>query len=305
VSELVERHFDYVLGPNQDNRLASVAPGVTMTSVLHLRSDAPFVRRSHALRQQYVVATSDQAGLQFIRAKHYGPDRNQLSQNLVRQSLLSPYFGQVGNPIPQYPELYYPPGGEIRVDINNDSSSTTLTNLTFVFRGVQLFQPGAVKAYTYPDRFGLFDFTYPVTASALPVTSPGQLVTFLCKTDADFCLQGLQAGFINNLDANGFPVLEVGIQLQDEDQKPYSNDFVHMDILCGQSGMGSVFPTFNASNVPPVAGGPNSKGLVFPEIYVPANHVLYVKVNRADSPFAGAEAVDFPIMFIGQKVFEK
>jgi hypothetical protein len=307
--EYVERHFDYVLGPNQDSRLASVAAGKSLSVVLELDSDAPFILRSRALRRKYTTDLFDQGNLFHVLARWYGPDRQYTSTNLVRQSLLSPYFGLMGNPIPQSPEIFYPPQSEIRVDIKNDGSAA-ITNLTFYFRGVKLFRPGAVKAYTYPEKFATFPFTYASSSAsnaALPiptlaVTTSQQVVTFKCRTDADFAIQALQSGFISNTASGGSPALEVAIMLKDEDEKPYSNDFVHVDVLAGNSGIGAILPTTPGLLV---AGGPNSPGLVFPEIYVPKNHVMYFNFNRADSGYASAAAVDYPLSLIGQKVFEK
>jgi hypothetical protein len=311
--DYIERHFDYVLGPNQDGQLASVAAGKQITCVLKTDLDGPFVLRSRAIRRKYTtVETFNYANLQHVLARWYGPDRQYTSTNLIRQSLLSPYYGLLGNPIPQSPEIFYPPQSEIRVDIRNDGSAA-ITNLTFYFRGVKLYRPGAVKSYRYPAPFSTFPFTYPSSSAvgaALPipnlaVTTNQQLVTFRCRTDADFALQGLQAGFIGNLDSAGHPVQEVAIILKDEDEKPYSNDFVHVDVLCGNSGIGAVFPSGTGGFVAPVACGPNSPGLVFPEIYIPKNQLFYIQFQRADSSYSGAAAVDYPFSLVGQKVFEK
>jgi hypothetical protein len=311
----LERHFDYVLGPDQDSQLASVAAGKTITCVLELDSDAPFILRSRALRVKYSTDGNDQAGLNHVLARWYGADRQYTSQNLVRQSLCGPYFGQIGNPLPVHPQKFYPPQAEIRVDVKNDGV-TALTNLTFYFRGVKLFKPGAVKAYGYPAKCSPFPFAYTPTSVpgnggmpiiTLPVTTGTQGVrkVFLCKTDADFVLQAIQGGFASHADANGNPVMEVFVTLKDEDEKPYSNAPVHIDILAGNSAFGNVYPSGTSTHLPPVAGGPNSPGLVYPEIYIPKNHVFYFDVARADASYGGAAQVDFPLQFIGNKVFLK
>jgi hypothetical protein len=304
----IERHFDYVLGPNQDSQLISLPAGQTIQLALRLASDAPFVLRSRAVRIAYLTSDNSQNGVQHILAKHYGPERNQLSQSLVRQSLLSPYLGQVGNPVPQYPEVFYPPNGEIRLDVRNDGTSA-LSNVYFYFRGVKLYRPGAVKAYTYPADFALQGFIYNGNNNnnsltpTVAVTTTGQLVTFKCRTDADFVLQAIQSGFIGNKDASGNLVQEMFLQLMDEDQKPYSNDYVHADVLAGNSGVGAVFPG-SAGNLAPVMGGPNLPGLVFPEIYIPKNQLMYIQLKRDDGAY-GTQAVQYPISLIGQKVFLK
>ncbi len=100
------------------------------------------------------------------------------------------------------------------------------------------------------------------------------------------------------------PANEIFIKLRDEDEKPYSNDFVHMDVMFGNSAFPVTYP-LAATNVAPIACGPNSPGLLFPEIYIPKNHLIYYDVKRDDAYLGGATAVDYPMSFIGQKVFEK
>jgi hypothetical protein len=137
------------------------------------------------------------------------------------------------------------------------------------------------------------------TITAFPVTGTRRYI-FRCKPDADFVFRGGQAG--DPFDTT--PANEIFIQLRDEDEKPYSNDFVHMDVMFGNSAFPATYP-LNATNVAPIAAGPNSPGLLFPEINVPKNHILYYDVMRDDAYVGGAAAVDYPLSFIGQKVFEK
>jgi hypothetical protein len=94
---LVERHQDYVLGPNQDGRLASVAAGQALSVALQLDPDAPFLLRGRAMRVRYAAANRTQTGLNHVLARWSGPNRLYTSQDVIRQSLLAPYFGQIGN----------------------------------------------------------------------------------------------------------------------------------------------------------------------------------------------------------------
>ena len=311
---LIERHHDYVLGPNQDKRLATVAAGDQLALSLYIDTDAPFALRSRAMRVSYgATGGRVQLFLNNLLLRWAGPDRNFFSQDLVRQSLLSPYFGQLGNPMPVYPQVVYPRGAEIRVDIRNDGADD-ITDLTLYFRGVKLFAPGAVKSYTYPDNVGLLPFIYP---QGTPNTTDGSTLvrnvqviqaplrqTFRCKSDADFVLRAGQAG----LPFSTTPVNEVFIKLLDEDEKPYSNDAVHMDLMFGNSAMPPMFWPYGASGhvpVTPVGTGPNSPGLFYPEIYVPKNHLMYMDVSRDDSAYGGAVPINLPVQFIGMKVFQK
>jgi hypothetical protein len=305
----IQRHFDYVLGPNQDANLASVPAGRTIELQLKVRADAPFVLRSRALRVQPDATTKAQAGLNHVTARFAGPDMLFRSENFIRQTLLSPYAGQIGNPFPVYPEIYYPPNSHFRVDIINDGTSA-ITNLYLYFRGFELYREGAVKSFDYPKKFGVLPFSRletvsSVTVSAGQTSQPAIRKTFTIQTDADFVCRSGQSGFLANQDASGNPVVEVFVKLKDIDEKPYSNDFVHADILFGNSGQQQTFPAGSSSGVSPVQGGPNSPGIFFPEIYMPKNTTWYIDVARNDSSFAGAATIDYPIALSGCKVFEK
>ena len=309
---LIQRHHDYVLGPNQDSRLASVAAGQVISGlVLPLDGDAPFVLRSRAMRIQY-TALRHQAdsvafgtGLNHLFMRWSGPDRDYRAQSVVRQALYGPYFGQLGNPIPVYPQVTYPRNGSIWVDIANFGSGA-LTNLTLYFRGVKLFAPGAVKSYTYPATFGLLPYVYPqgtysdtdglTLVRNVAVTQGPLRQTFKVKGDADFVLRAGQA----DLSFGRALPYEIFITLRDEDEKSYSNDAVHLDVMFGNSNFGGVY-----GGLYPVGGGPNSPGLFYPEIYLPKNHLMYFDITRSDAFVAQAAAVNVPISFIGQKVFAK
>jgi len=305
---LIPRHQDYVINRAVDSRLASVAAGASIQGItLQVDSDAPFLLRSRAMRLKY-SATRSQDGLGYLLMRFAGPDRDYRSQDLVRQALYGPYFGQLGNPIPVSPQVLYPRSGVITVDIYNDGT-LALTDLVLYFRGVKLFAPGAVKSYGYPPQMSPLPFVYPLgtysTTDGLTLVRSVQVTqeqlrqTFRCKQDADFVLRGVQAG----LPFSTTPVNEVFFQFRDEDEKPYSNYPVHMDVLCGNSGFGNTYG--DTGRITPVGGGPNSSGLFFPEIYLPKNHLMYVDVTRHDAAYPGAVAVDIPVSLIGQKVFQK
>jgi hypothetical protein len=295
---LIQRHHDYVLGPSQDARLASVTPGQTLSVELTTDNDAPFMLRSRAMRVKYAspfTGVRTQPGLNHLLLRWTGPNRDYRAQHLVRQSLYGPYFGQLGNPIPVFPQVAYPRQSTITVDVSNDGSAE-LTNLTLYFRGVKLFAPGAIRSYDYPAKFGMLPFVYPQVVNNLPVTQLGPLrQIFRCKPDADFVFRAGQAG----LPFNETPVNEVFIQLKDEDEKPYSNAPVHIDVMFGNADIPASFIQQT------VATGPNSPGLIFPEIYIPKNHIIYYDVTRTDASYANAAAVNLPISFIGCKVFQK
>ena len=295
MTEVQEKHFDYVLS------VPALPAGKRINGLpLPLDADAPFELRSRALRVPYDVATGTQLGLGNIALRFKDSAQQYMQQDPVPQALEMAYFGQGGNPKPQFPPVAYPAQGVIYVDVVN-FGLTTITGLTLYFRGVKKFQPGQRRRYTYPPKFSPLTFIYPQLVASLPVTTPTQGLrqTFVVKPDADFVLRALQAGV-----AGASPsTYEVFLTLRDEDLYPYSNAPVHVDVLCGNGFIGNVFPCPGSTFVSPVGPGASVPGLVFPEIYIPRNHVLYFDILRTDAAYANVAAVDFPIAFIGQKVF--
>ena len=305
--QFIERHHDYVLGPNQDSRLASVAAGQTVTNIqLQLDNDAPFLLRGRAWRVQYdSLASRTQAGLNGLSLRYSSPLRQWNSQGFIPQNLLCPYGGQGGAWLPLRHQQVYPSGGIIGVDLVN-TGSVALTNLTLYWRGVKLFQPGSVKSYTYPSKFRVLPFVYPIATQSvanpygviqsLTTNETRLLQQFECQNDADFVVRYGQAG------PSYAPFgLEVGIVLRDEDQKAYSNDYVHFEVLFGPS-LGN-YPCGN-STITAVGTGNSLPSVLYPEIYVPKNHILYYDIQRADNGFGGTATIpSFPINLVGSKVY--
>lgn len=296
-----ERHQDYVLGPNQDARLAHVAVGAVIEGLtLQLDSDAPFVLRGRAVRQSY-DRNLTQNGLQFLKSKWTGPTKDYRQQAYVLESLQMAFFGQYGNPKPVFPPILYPASSVLVLDIWN-TGAIELTNLTFYWRGVKLFPWDAVPAYTYPPKFAGLNFSYPFTVLALGPTERRDNQIWTNKGDADFVLRAGQAGPVS-AGAQVPTVAEVFFRLKDHTHKPYSNDFVHIDILFGAGNMPATIPVgIVPVYIPPVGTGPALPGLFYPEIYVPKLGQLFYDVLRADG---GQAAANVPFNFIGGKVFAK
>jgi len=290
------------LGPNQDARLASVAPGQVIEEIL-LRTDddAPFVLTSRSVRHAY---TSDLVqNLQGLKTRWTGPTRDYRQQEFLRESLQGAYYGQFGNHKPIVPGIQFPPRSVLMLDLINDGA-TTLTNLTFFWHGYKLFPAGAVPAYTYPRRFASQSFAYPVPVSALGVNETRLNQIFTVKEDADFVLRGGQGIPISSSD--GRTLAEVSILLKDFNKNPYSSDYMPFDILFGCGSFPAVVPVGpTPSFVSPFATGPAQPGLFYPEIYVPKNHQLLYDLKRGDGAGGSNQAEDFTFAFLGGKAFDK
>lgn len=295
-----ERMQIYVVGPDQFAGLASVAAGgPKITIPFRLDPDAPFVLRGIACRCAYVSAASPyQSGLQNLLFRFAGPEQNYFMQAMTRFSLLCPWYGQAGNPHPWYPEVVYPAGSTIYIDYQLDGA-TALTDLTFYFFGVKLYPKGSPDVYRLPSKFSTLDFRCPRTYDDLPVTTPsnGLRSIFRPPFDADYVLRGIQAG--PSFSRTSY---EVFLRLLDESEQPYMNAPVHLDVLAGRSLMPAAYPS-GTSFLAPTGTGASQPGLFVPEIFIPKTHILYYDLVRDDGGYAGAVAEDYPLVFVGSKVF--
>jgi hypothetical protein len=308
---MIPLHYDYVLGPPMTSLdadwtgqtdLQTVAPGALIQGIpLNLEPDAPFLLRSIAVRYTYPTMKScqrTQPGLTGLRIRFTGPNANYLQQGYVPVNLMMAYGGQLGNPAAVWREVYYPPQATILLDLSNDSTST-LSNLTFYFRGVKLFAPGQRPSYTYPDPMSTRMFRYPLTVGSLGVTESRWNIPFTAVQDSDFVLRAAQAGTQDKA------FFEVFFRLRDENHYPFSSRPVHVDTLFGQAGDTPQYSAGSDTTVVPYEVGPANPGLWFPEIYVPRQHQLFYDVYRNDAAYstctAGSE--DYPITLIGAKVF--
>jgi hypothetical protein len=314
---LQQRHFDYVLGPSQDSRLAAVASGSTITGIgLQLDSDAPFVMTGRAVRRQYSTVGLD-IDLRGLQTRFTGPTRDyrvsSIRETYIRESLQQAYYGMMGAFKPIVPGIVYPPGSVLMVDLTYTNATYTPIALSFYFRGFKLYPQGAVPAYTYPARMATQAFAYqvPVVSLGADETRRGQI--FTVKQDADFALRGGQGP----APIPDSPILaEISLILRDVNKQPYSNDFVPFEILFGntQPTVTAGSPTYAldqfavgaAGAVSAYCTGPISPGLFYPEIYIPKNHQMIYDLRRADGVALGATLpASFPFTFLGSKVFER
>jgi len=290
---LQRRHYDYVLGPNQDVRLASVASGAVIQEILlTMDDDAPFVLTSRAVRYAQ-DASMTQFNLVGLKTRWTGPQRDYRQTDFVLESLQMAYYGQGGCPKPIAPSILYPARSVLMLDLIN--TGPTITNLSFFFRGYKVYPAGTVSAATYPSRMQSETFAYPVYVSALGIAETRLNQIFTVKQDADFVVRGGQ-GIVGT---SGFA--EVSVKFKDHQKNPYSNDFVPLDILFGAAPVNNSIPVGASPNlVAPFGTGPGQMGLFYPEIYLPKNTQLLYDLQRNDPTGAAAS---FTFNLIGGKVF--
>ncbi len=296
---LQERFFIYVLGPNQDSRLASIASGVTAQEInLQTDDDAPFVLCGKSVRHAY-TSDLDQAGLAGLKTRWSGPLKDYRQQVYILESLQSAYYGQFGNPKPIVPPIYFPARSVLSLDLQN-AGAGTISNLSFYFWGYKLFPKDSVPAYTYPRRMGAQTFAYPVPVTALGVNEYRYDQIFTVKPDADFVFRAGQGIPIFSTEG-GRTLAEVSIKLKDNHKQAYSSDFVPFDILFGTGNFPAVVPV-GISFMSPFGTGPSQPGIVYPEIYLPRNYQLLYDLHRADGAGGSNQAEDFAFSLIGSKV---
>lgn len=301
-----ERLFIYVLGPNQDSRLASVAAGQEIDNVeLTLDTDAPFALRGRAVRQAFDSSLT-QNNLQFLKTKWTGPTRGDFrQQDFVLESLQMAYFGQNGNPKPIRPSITYPASGIMSLNLVN-TGVNAITNLTFFWIGVKLYPWGTVPAYKYPPVMKSEYFSYPIPILNLGPTETRQNLIFMPKADADFVFRAGQATppFGSGEGGSRRQFAECGMILYDWNKKPYMNDYVPLDILFGGGNPPASIPTDGTPDfITPFGTGPVQPGLIYPEIYIPRLNQIIYDLQRSDGAVNANQNESFVINLIGAKVF--
>ena len=95
---------------------------------------------------------------------------------------------------------------------------------------------------------------------------------------------------------------DISVVVRDYNRMPYSNDWIPVDLIFGCSPISADFPVGPAATMIPALGtGPGLPGLIYPEIYLPAQHQLLIDVYQDTNGVAGD---DLFLNFIGAKVFK-
>lgn len=97
------------------------------------------------------------------------------------------------------------------------------------------------------------------------------------------------------------PTVEMSVVLKDYNGMPYMNDFVDINILFGMGQFLAAYPVGAAAFTTPFGTGPGLPGLIYPEIYLPANHQMLIDIQQTA---AGTPAIDLLVNFIGAKIFK-
>jgi len=302
------RHQDYLLS------LGTLIPGQIVTRDLTLDTDAGFILRGRALHVAPTAANPTQALLANYFDTFSGPDREFLAQQPMRFQNENADFGQFGQFLPVRQPIYYPPGGTIQLQAVNNGT-TNLTGVEVYFRGSKVYRPGILPCLVIPQgNVSTLPFILNKLNSQVPVQSQTLNNQVQAQSDSDFIIRAINAGAWELADESGAnnqaQYLQLYVQLKDQLGKVYSNQPVHLDTCFG--ALGSILSpmTFLPQTVPS-RYGPYHPPLLLPEIYLPANNVLYYDLYRNDGSISGIYApgtlqpVDVRFAFQGMKVFRQ
>lgn len=260
-------------------RVPAVPAGKTLFSFGgQVDSDAPFAARSWSAVNANNGAVS---GDDLVLARLKGPDGMYLQNNLVPLSRLIP-ASTAYQWTPVYPELVYPAGGFVSLDVQN-LQGAPLTGLVFLVRGVKLYPDSYVLpgASAYPERFSSYPFDlarwHTLAAGAdlfnVPLNTP---------SDAAVVIRSVSIQVSSKLTPYADEYLDLSCILRDSDHKAYMNDYVRVQYL------------FDSD--------PSEPRPIFPQIFLPPNSVMYYDLRRGDVP---SPAASFCLTFKGAKVIQR
>lgn len=313
-----ERHQDYVFdignsfantSYQQQVQIGTLAantqyPGLPLT----LDLDAPFILRGISARMQWSLETGQNSLSQlYFRLKRANTRLTCPQGQWLPFEQVARVYGQGGNQGIVWPHESYPQGGVIEVDIWNNGAST-LAGVQIVFRGVKRY--AIPRPSLYPANISrVMNWTRSVKIAGVGISGPTATIERFplspAVKDGDFVLRHLQGGSVYNPNAPAafFTARNVWAALRDEQDKPFSNAPVDVNILCGQGTMALASGLTNSQQF-----GPWHPGIVYPEIYIPRNQVFSMDIFRDDSayigqPGIGAVRMDFALG--GVKVFQQ
>jgi hypothetical protein len=302
------RHHDYLL------QVGTLIPGQIVTATLALDTDAGFVLRGRALHVTPSAEFPNQTLLANYFDRFSGPDSEYNAQQPLRFQNENRDFGQFAQFLPVRQPIFYPPGGVIEVQCVN-RGAVNMTGVEVYFRGSKMYRPGILPCAVMPQgKVSTLPFILSKLNAQVLVQSMALNNQVQAQSDSDFILRAINAGSWGLADQSGGnnqpQYFDLYIQLKDELGKVYSNLPVHLDTCFGSLGSILSPMTFLPQPVPG-RYGPYHPGLLLPEIYLAANHVLYYDLYRNDGPLAGIYApgtlqpADVRLAFHGMKVFRQ
>ncbi len=342
--KFVERAQWYVLN------VGNLAAGASVRDIpLPFDTDAPFELRGRGGRCQNDPRFF-QAGMNGLLVQYRDALGRYTSDAPIPWIHDVPNGGLGGAFAPVYPEKFYPLRSSLETSIyNTGPGAVDLENVQLYYRGVKKY-PRTKPWASFPQKCSVHPFRYTWWSKSpyqtiytqntlMPPNTNGAWdnQSILVQNDADYCLLGGQCGTFGVFGLPNF-YMELFINLKDADTlQPYMNAPVHVDWLFGsphqsvvategvyyvpngsQSNFESLAPAF-AWNIPgqtPLVG-PWHPGLIYPQIYLPANQQLLFDLIRNDGGFTLAydqsgdstpitpPSINFMIAFEGLKVFHR
>lgn len=313
-----ERHQDYVFdignsfantAYQQQVQIGTLVAGRQYPGLpLQIDLDAPFIMRGIAARMQWDLETGQNDLSQlYFRLKRANTRYTCPQDQWLPFEQFARVFGQGGNQGIMWPHEGYPQGGVIEVDLWNNGDED-LAGVQLVFRGVKRFP--YPKPSLYPQKISrILNWTRSVKIAGVGVSGPTAMIERFPLAppvkDGDFVLRKISGGCVYNPNAPAafFTARNVWCAIRDENDKPYSNAPVDVNILCGQGTMALASGLDNSQQF-----GPWHPGLLYPEIYIPRNVMYSMDIFRDDSAYlgqAGLGAVRMDFALGGIKVFQQ
>lgn len=305
-----ERHQDYTMDVgnsfvntpwSQNNMPGTLVantqyPGIVLT----LDRDAPFIMRGIAARMEWEDAETGQDALSalYFRLKRANTSYTCPPSEWLPFLQFAECYGQGGNQGIIWPHETYPQGAVIEVDLWNNGAAD-LDGVQLTFRGVKRWS--APRESLYPKNISrVLNWTRSVKVNSVGVSGPTAMINRFplspAVKDADFVLRHIQGGSVYAPTEDFVNALNVWVALRDDQDKPYSNTPVDINILCGQGTMAGALA--NSAQF-----GPWHPGLFYPEVYIQRNQVFSMDIFRDDSGVAEAETARIDFALGGIKVF--
>ena len=267
---MIERHQDYVL------RNITVPAGGSVKYVIPLDSDAPF-----ALRCVLSSGMPNANGKsQFEFAITGMDDRRYMGGNGDPANGVDSMVNPGSLPFIVYPQIAFPSNIAIQVNVI-DTSGVGISGAVMVFRGTKIYPPGTQFGPAYPQPFSELNFryVYPLVIAQGSTGTPSLLLSqpLNIQSDADFVVRMCSAG---NTAGDAYDAPNTWAILRDQYGKPYSNDWVPIELL---------FPQTN-----------EPYSTIYPEIYLQKSTQLLLDLMRT----SGIQTNTIQIVLHGSKIFQ-